>query len=84
MRGVVRLVVWCVNGRGYFLCCFSLKLLEMSGLSVGGFLIGMVIWVDCFILLEQDFLGNMVGTDVLLEMVVAEVIVVEIVDVVQV
>ena len=50
---VVRLVLWCVNRRGYFLCCFSLKLVEMNGLSVGGFLFGMVIWADCFILLEQ-------------------------------
>ena len=40
VRGVVRLVVWCVNGRGYFLCCFSLKLVEMSGLNVGGFSLG--------------------------------------------
>ena len=50
---VVRLVLWCVNRRGYFLCCFSLKLVEMKGLSVGGFLFGMTIWADCFILLEQ-------------------------------
>ena len=26
VRRVVRLVLWCVNGRGYFLCCLSLKL----------------------------------------------------------
>ena len=45
---VVRLVLWCVNGRGYFLCCFSLNLVEMNGLSVGGFLFGMVIWEDVF------------------------------------
>ena len=50
---VVRLVLWCVNRRGYFLCCFSLKLVEMNGLSVGGFPFRMVIWADCFILLEQ-------------------------------
>ena len=49
---VVRLVLWCVNGRGFFLCCFSLKLVEMNGLSVGRFLFGMVIWADCFILLK--------------------------------
>ena len=42
---VVRLVLWCVNGRGYFLRCFSLKLVEINGLSVAGFLFGMVIWV---------------------------------------
>ena len=42
---VVRLVLWCVNERGYFLRCFSLKLVEINGLSVAGFLFGMVIWV---------------------------------------
>ena len=46
VRRVVRLVLWCVNGRGYFLRCFSPKSVEMNGLSVGGFLFGMVIWVD--------------------------------------
>ena len=46
VRRVVRLVLWCVNGRGYFLCCFSLKLVEMNGLSVSGFHFGMVIWED--------------------------------------
>ena len=46
VRRVVRLVLWCVNGRGYFLRCFSLKSVETNGLSVGGFLFGMVIWVD--------------------------------------
>ena len=40
---VVRLVLWCVNGRGYFLCLFRLKSAEMS---VGGFLFGIVIWAD--------------------------------------
>ena len=54
---VVRLVLWCVNGRGYFLCRFSLKSVEMKGLSVGGFLFGMVIWVLCVVLLERGFLG---------------------------
>ena len=43
---VVRLVLWCVNERGHFLRCFSLRSVEMNGLSVGGFLFGMVIWVD--------------------------------------
>ena len=80
---VVRLVLWCVNERGYFLCRFSLKSVEMNGLSVGGFLFGMVIWADCFVLLERGFLGKMVGTDVLVDVVV-EVVVVEAVDVVQV
>ena len=80
---VVRLVLWCVNERGYFLCRFSLKSVEMNGLSVGGFLFGMGIWADCFVLLERGFLGKMVGTDVLVDVVV-EVVVVEAVDVVQV
>ena len=35
-----------MDGRGYFLRCFRLKLVEMNGLSVRGFLFGMVIWVD--------------------------------------
>ena len=30
---VVRLVLWCANGRGYFLCRFSLMSVEMNGLS---------------------------------------------------
>ena len=33
---VMRLVLWCANGRGYFLCCFSLILVKMNGLNVGG------------------------------------------------
>ena len=77
-----RLVLWCVDGRGYFLCCFSLKSIEMNRLSIGGFLFWMVIRADCFVLLEQGFLGEMVGTDVFMDVVV-EVIVVEAVDVVQ-
>ena len=52
---VARLVLWSVNGRGYFLCCFNLISVEMNGLSVGGCLFGMVIWVD-FLLLECEFL----------------------------
>ena len=84
VRRVVRLVLWCVNERGYFLRCFSLKLVEMNGLSVGGLLFGMVIWGDCFILLEWGFLDKMVGADVLLDMVVVDIVVVETVDVVQV
>ena len=49
--GVVRLVLWCVNGRGCFLRCFSLKSVEMNGLSVGGFLLGMVIWADVLLVM---------------------------------
>ena len=33
---VMRLVLWCANRRGYFLCCFSLILVKMNGLNVGG------------------------------------------------
>ena len=33
---VMRLVLWCANGRGYFLCFFSLILVKMNGLNVGG------------------------------------------------
>ena len=80
---VKRLVLWCVNGRGYFLCHFSLKSVEMNELSLGGFLFGMVIWADCFVLLEWGFLSKMVGTDVLMDVMV-EVVVVEAVDVLQV
>ena len=74
-------VVWCVNGRGYFLCRFSLKSVEMNGLGAGGFLLGMVIWEVCFVLLEQGFLGKMVGINMLIDVVV-EIVVVETVDVV--
>ena len=51
-----------------FLCCFNLMTVEMNGLSVGGCLFGMVIWVD-FLLLEHEFL-------------MVEVVVVEVMDVV--
>ena len=78
----VRLVLWCMNRRGYFLCPFNLKSVEMNGLSVDGFLFWMVTWADCFVILEQDFLGNMVGMGMLMDVVV-EVVVVEAVDVVQ-
>ena len=43
VRRVVRLAVWCVNGRGYYLRCFNLKLVKVNGLSVGRFLFWMVI-----------------------------------------
>ena len=33
---VMRLVLWCANGRGYFLCSLSLILVKMNGLNVGG------------------------------------------------
>ena len=78
----MRLVLWCANERGYFLCRFRLKLVEMKGLSGGGCLCGMVIWADCFFLWERGFLGKMVGVDVLMDVVV-EVVVVEVVDMVQ-
>ena len=43
VRCVVRLVLCCVKGRGYILCFFNMKSVEMNGLSVGGFPFGMVI-----------------------------------------
>ena len=79
---IVRLILWCANGRRHFLCCFSLMSVEMNELSVGECLFGMVIWADYFLLLEGDFWGKMVGTDVVMEMVV-EVVVVEAVNVVR-
>ena len=54
----------------------------MDGLSLGGFLFVIVIWVDCFVLIEYGFLGKMVGADLLMD-VVDEVFVVEAVEVVQ-
>ena len=71
-----------MNRREYFLSLFHLKSVEMNGLSVGGLLFGMVIWADCFVLLEHGFLGKMVGADVLMDVVV-EVVVVEAVNVMQ-
>ena len=58
---VVRLVLWCVNGKGYFLRFFSLKSVEMKGLSVCSFLFGMVIWPDVLL-----------GVMVVVEVVVVE------------
>lgn len=55
----------------------------MNGLSLGGFLFVIVIWVDCFVLIEYGFLGKMVGADFLMDGV-DEVFVVEAVEVVQV
>ena len=60
-----------MNRREYFLSLFHLKSVEMNGLSVGGLLFGMVIWADCFVLLEHGFLGKMVGADVLMDVVEA-------------
>ena len=62
--------------------CFSLKSVEMNGLSMDGFLFGMEFWADCFILLERGFLDKMVGADVVLDVVVVEIVVVGTVDVV--
>ena len=44
----------------------------------------LVIWGNCVILLERGFLDKMVDTDVLLDVVVVEIVVVETVDVMQV
>ena len=70
---VLRQVLWCVDGRGYFLCFFSLKLVEMNGQSMGGFLFGMVIWGDCFVLLELGIMVKMVHADMLMDVVVEAV-----------
>ena len=79
---VVRLLLWCANGRGYFLCRYILKSVEMSGLTLGGFLFGMAIWANCFVLLECGFLSKMVDVDMLMDVVV-ELVVVEAMDLVQ-
>ena len=42
----------------------------MNVLSVGSCLFELVIWADCFVLLESDFLGKMVGAEVVIEVVV--------------
>ena len=55
---------------------------EMNRLSVGACLFGIVSWADCLVLLKHDFLGEMVGANVVME-VVAKAVVVETVDVVQ-
>ena len=54
----------------------------MNGQSTGACLFEMVIWAGRFVILERDFLGKMVGVDVMMEIVV-EVVVLEAVDVVQ-
>ena len=68
-------------GGEIFLRCFSLMSFEMNGLSVGACLFGMVVWLDSFVILKRDFLGKMVGSGVVMEVVV-EVVVAEGVDVV--
>ena len=73
---LVRLVLWCSDGRGDYLGRFSLILVEANGLSVGVCLFGMVIWVDCFVLLGSDFLGKMMGVRVVIEVVVEVVVLV--------
>ena len=54
---------------GMFFALLYLKSVEMNGLSVGGFLFGMVIWGDCFIFLERGFLDKMVGADIWMRIV---------------
>ena len=80
---LVRLVLWCSNGRGDFLCPFSLVLPEKNGMSLGACLFGMVIWEDCFVILEHNFLGKMASADVVMELF-SEAVVVEAVDPMQV
>ena len=53
---------------------------EVNQLSMGACLFERVTWVDCFVLLECNFLMKMVATEMLME-VVAEVVVVESADV---
>ena len=71
-----------MNRKGHIWGRFTLKLVEMKGLSLGGLLFGMMIRVDCFVLLEWGFLGKIICTDVLMDLVV-EVVMVAAVDVVQ-
>ena len=56
VKCVMRLVLWCANGRGYFLCCFRLMSVEVNELSGNGCLFGIVILADCFLLLKRNFL----------------------------
>ena len=79
---VVRVALWCMNRKGHICGRFTLKSVEMKGLSLGGLLFGMMIRVDCFVLLEWGFLTKIIGTDVLMNLVV-EVVMVAAVDVVQ-
>ena len=83
---VVRLILWCVNGRGNFLRCFSLKSVEIKALSVGGFLFGMVIWADVLlgvmvvvgfvIFSRRGCLGDMMDVSVVMDFVVGVVVLV--------
>ena len=77
---IVKVVLWFGNRKGYFLYCFSLKSVEMNGLSVGGCLFRMMICADSFLFLQLDFLGKMVGINLVMKMTV-EVVVLEAVDV---
>ena len=70
----MRLVLWCSDGRGDYLGRFSLMLVEANGLSVGVCLFGLVIWVDYFVLLGNDFLGKMMGARVVIEVVIEVVV----------
>ena len=56
VKCVMRLVLWCANGRGYFLCCFRLMSVEVNELNGNGCLFGIVILADCFLLLKRNFL----------------------------
>ena len=49
VRCFVRLALWCANRRGYFLCHFSLKLVEMNRLTVDGVFLG---WQSGWIVLS--------------------------------
>ena len=47
-------------------------MVEANGLSLAACLFKLVIWADCFVLLECDFLGKIVGVDVVMEVIVVE------------
>ena len=57
-------------------------LVEANVFSVGACLFGIVIWVDFFVFLGRNFLGKMVGAEMVIEVVV-EVVVGEAVEVMQ-
>ena len=58
-----------------FQCHFSLKLVEMNRLRVGRFLFEMVVWVNCFVLLQCIFLVKMAGAGMFMDVVVEFVVV---------
>ena len=49
-------------------------MVEANGLSLAACLFKLVIWADGFVLLQCDFLGKIVGVDVVMEVVVVEAV----------